>query len=59
MKAEIPRGIVVLALVSFPWYHGMLVRSGRGFWNEFFGHHHIKRLSSGVHGDKEIGRAHV
>ena len=51
-RAEIPRGIVVLALVSIPWYHGMLVRAGRGFWNEFFGHHHIKRLTSGVHGDK-------
>jgi len=52
LQAEIPRGIVVLALVSLPWYHGMLVRSGRGFWNEFFVHHHLKRIGSGVHGDK-------
>jgi 4-amino-4-deoxy-L-arabinose transferase-like glycosyltransferase len=52
LRAEIPRGLLVFLLVSFPWYHGMLVRAGRGFWNEFFGHHHIKRLTSGVHGDK-------
>jgi 4-amino-4-deoxy-L-arabinose transferase-like glycosyltransferase len=51
-RAEIPRGLAVFALVAFPWFHGMLVRAGRGFWNEFFGHHHIKRLTSGVHGDK-------
>jgi len=52
LRAEIPRGFLVLALAAVPWYHGMLVRAGKGFWNEFFGHHHIKRLTSGVHGDK-------
>ena len=52
LRAEIPCGFFILALASLPWYHGMLVRAGRGFWNEFFGHHHIKRLTSGVHGDK-------
>ncbi|MEK6606360.1 MAG: glycosyltransferase family 39 protein [Myxococcota bacterium] len=51
-RAEIPRGVLVTCLVALPWYHGMLVKAGRGFWNEFFGHHHFKRLTAGVHGDK-------
>ncbi len=52
MDLDIPRGLAVWLAVAAPWHHAMWVRHGRGFWNEYFGHHHFKRAQSGVHGER-------
>ena len=41
------RGLLIAASVFAPWYHGMLLRHGRGFWNELFGTDHFRRLTIG------------
>lgn len=51
LRARVPEGILVIALVAVPWHLAMAVRDGRAFVNEYFGHHWFKRASEGVHGD--------
>ena len=41
------RGLIVAVCIFFPWYHGMLARFGRSFWNEFFGTEQFRRLTIG------------
>ena len=41
------RGLLVAVCIFFPWYHGMLARFGRSFWNEFFGTEQFRRLTIG------------
>jgi len=48
-RLEIPRGAIVFAVVSFPWYGAMFARHLRGFFDRFFIHDHLKRLAAGVH----------
>lgn len=52
MDLDLPRGLAVWFAVAAPWHHAMWVRHGKGFWNEYFGHHHFKRAQSGVHGQR-------
>src|SRR4029077_4851728 len=33
-----------------PWHHAMLIRHGRGFWDELYGDNHWRRLVVGRHG---------
>ncbi len=48
-RMEIPKGSLVFAAVAFPWYGAMFARHLRGFFDRFFIHDHLKRLTSGVH----------
>ena len=41
------RGLVVAACIFAPWYHGMVGRFGRSFWNELFGTEQLRRLTIG------------
>lgn len=41
------RGLVVAFCVFAPWYHGMLLRFGRSWWNELFGTEQFRRLTIG------------
>ncbi|MFH1130866.1 MAG: glycosyltransferase family 39 protein, partial [Pseudomonadota bacterium] len=41
------RGLMIAICIAFPWYHGMVARYGRGFWNEFFGTEQFRRLTIG------------
>jgi 4-amino-4-deoxy-L-arabinose transferase-like glycosyltransferase len=49
MLAEVGlfRGLLIAICVAFPWYHGMLLRHGSAFWNEFFGTEQFRRLTIG------------
>ena len=48
-RVELPRGVLVFASVSFPWYGSMFARHLRSFFDRFFIHDHFKRLAAGVH----------
>jgi 4-amino-4-deoxy-L-arabinose transferase-like glycosyltransferase len=50
-KAEIPRGVLLFLATAAPWYHGMLIRHGTGFWREFIGDNYVNR-AGGRHGDR-------
>jgi 4-amino-4-deoxy-L-arabinose transferase-like glycosyltransferase len=50
-ELRIFRGMLLLAVVSLPWYVAMVVRHGMGFLNRLLVHDHINRLAAGVHGD--------
>lgn len=51
-ELRVSTGILIVAVVSLPWYVAMYVRHGPGFTNRLLIHDHINRLASGVHGDK-------
>lgn len=44
-------GVLVVAIVGFPWYVAMAVRHGASFVRRILIHDHINRLAAGVHGD--------
>jgi hypothetical protein len=48
---ELPRGVLLFIVTTFPWYHAMLIRHGMGFWNEFIGDNYVRR-AEGRHGDR-------
>lgn len=50
-KLELPRGILLFALVCFPWYHCMHIRHGTAFWRELIGDNYINR-ATGRSGDR-------
>jgi 4-amino-4-deoxy-L-arabinose transferase-like glycosyltransferase len=50
-ELRVLRGVLLLAVVSLPWYLAMVVRHGMGFLNRLLVHDHINRLAAGVHGD--------
>lgn len=41
------RGLLLAASIFMPWYHGMLLRYGRSWWNELFGTEQFRRLTIG------------
>jgi len=47
VDVALARGLLVAVCIFFPWYHGMLARFGRSFWNEFFGTEQFRRLTIG------------
>jgi 4-amino-4-deoxy-L-arabinose transferase-like glycosyltransferase len=51
LALELPLGALLFIVVSFPWYHAMLMRHGAAFWNEFIGDNYIHR-ALGRHGDR-------
>jgi 4-amino-4-deoxy-L-arabinose transferase-like glycosyltransferase len=50
-ELELPRGLLLVAIVAFPWYHAMLVRHGLPFWRELIGDNYVHR-ALGRHGDR-------
>jgi 4-amino-4-deoxy-L-arabinose transferase-like glycosyltransferase len=44
---SIQRGLLIAFTVFAPWYHGMLLRYGRSWWNELFGTEQLRRLTIG------------
>jgi 4-amino-4-deoxy-L-arabinose transferase-like glycosyltransferase len=48
---ELPHGLVLFAVVAFPWYHAMHVRHGMPFWRELIGDNYVHR-ALGRHGDR-------
>ena len=42
------RGLLLTALVSFPWYLAELLFEGQAFWDSFFGYHNLQRFTSVV-----------
>ena len=50
-KLELPRGILLFALVCFPWYHCMHIRHGAAFWRELIGDNYLNR-ATGRSGDR-------
>jgi 4-amino-4-deoxy-L-arabinose transferase-like glycosyltransferase len=51
-RLEIPRGILIVALITVPWHVAMALKDGRPFVNEYFSHHWFRRALDGVHGDR-------
>jgi 4-amino-4-deoxy-L-arabinose transferase-like glycosyltransferase len=56
-RPELLSGLLIaligFALVAVPWHHAMLIRYGKGFWNELYGDNHWKRFVAGRHGDRD------
>ncbi|MCK5798238.1 MAG: glycosyltransferase family 39 protein [Deltaproteobacteria bacterium] len=46
-EVALARGLVLAFTVFAPWYHGMLLRFGRSWWNELFGTEQFRRLTIG------------
>jgi hypothetical protein len=52
LRASLPQGIAIMALVGAPWHVAMVLKDGRPWVSEYFGHHWFKRASAGVHGER-------
>jgi len=50
-KVSLPQGIIVLLLTAAPWHTAMILKDGRPWMAEYFGHHWFKRAGKGVHGE--------
>jgi 4-amino-4-deoxy-L-arabinose transferase-like glycosyltransferase len=48
-KFEIPRGVVITAVVAVPWHVAIAMRGGSAWVNEYFNHHVFGRFVEGVH----------
>nr|MDA3864329.1 glycosyltransferase family 39 protein [Deltaproteobacteria bacterium] len=53
-RFDLLRGIFIIAAISFPWHHAMIIRHGGAFYQEYFVHHHFKRAAVGVHGERGV-----
>ena len=50
-RLELPRGLLLFALVAVPWYHAMHIRHGAAFWRELIGDNYLNR-ATGRSGDR-------
>jgi 4-amino-4-deoxy-L-arabinose transferase-like glycosyltransferase len=50
-RLELPRGLLLFAVVCFPWYHCMHIRHGAPFWRELIGDNYLNR-ATGRSGDR-------
>jgi 4-amino-4-deoxy-L-arabinose transferase-like glycosyltransferase len=48
-RLEIPRGILITALIAVPWHLAMWFKEGRVWAKEYFIYNMLKRVASGVH----------
>jgi len=48
---QIGRGILIVSIISLPWYVAMVVRHGYPFIDRILIYDHLNRLTEGVHGD--------
>ncbi|RMH39546.1 MAG: hypothetical protein D6689_16170 [Deltaproteobacteria bacterium] len=51
LRIALPQGVLVLALTAVPWHMAMVLKDGRPWVSEYFGHHWFKRAAVGVHGE--------
>ena len=51
LRVSILQGLAIVALTTVPWHMAMVLRDGRPWVAEYFGHHWFKRAGKGVHGD--------
>ena len=50
-RLELIRGGLVFIACGIPWWHAMLIRHGRPFWNELIGDNYVNR-AAGRNGDR-------
>ncbi|HEX9102095.1 MAG TPA: glycosyltransferase family 39 protein, partial [Polyangia bacterium] len=50
-RLELIRGALVFVACGIPWWHAMLIRHGRPFWNELIGDNYMNR-AAGRNGDR-------
>ena len=50
-RLELVRGALVFISCSVPWWHAMLIRHGRPFWNELINDNYVNR-AAGRNGDR-------
>ena len=50
-RLELVRGGLVFVACGIPWWHAMLIRHGRPFWNELIGDNYVNR-AAGRNGDR-------
>jgi 4-amino-4-deoxy-L-arabinose transferase-like glycosyltransferase len=50
-RLELVRGALVFIACGIPWWHAMLIRHGRPFWNELIGDNYVNR-AAGRNGDR-------
>ena len=50
-RLELIRGALVFVACGIPWWHAMLIRHGRPFWNELIGDNYVNR-AAGRNGDR-------
>ncbi len=52
-KIKPKRGLLILVLISLPWYILELIKEGKPFWDSFFGYHNFQRYISVVNNHTE------
>jgi 4-amino-4-deoxy-L-arabinose transferase-like glycosyltransferase len=50
-RLELVRGGLLFVACGLPWWHSMLIRHGRPFWNELIGDNYVNR-AAGRNGDR-------
>jgi 4-amino-4-deoxy-L-arabinose transferase-like glycosyltransferase len=51
LRLELVRGALIFVACGVPWWHAMLIRHGRPFWNELIGDNYVNR-AAGRNGDR-------
>lgn len=51
-RFEIPRGVIICAVIAVPWHVAIAMRGGSAWVNEYFNHHILGRYAEGVHGGR-------
>jgi 4-amino-4-deoxy-L-arabinose transferase-like glycosyltransferase len=51
-KLEIPRGVILAAVVCLPWHFAIFMKDGMGWLNEYVSTHLLGRAFTGVFGDR-------
>lgn len=51
-KVEIPRGIVIAAVICLPWHFAIFLKDGQPWLNEYVNQHLLNRAFKGVFGDR-------
>jgi 4-amino-4-deoxy-L-arabinose transferase-like glycosyltransferase len=51
-RLEIPRGVLVAAIVCLPWHFAIFMKDGMGWLNEYVSTHLLGRAFTGVFGDR-------
>lgn len=51
-RLEIPRGLIIVAIIAVPWHLAMFFKDGRAWFKEYFLYHMLDRVGKGAHGEK-------
>jgi 4-amino-4-deoxy-L-arabinose transferase-like glycosyltransferase len=51
-RLEIPRGVLITAIIAVPWHLAMWFKDGRAWFKEYFLYHMLDRVGKGAHGEK-------